>query len=191
MKNAHVKLNPGLALQNQHQQNGFKLLLNHSDVRVTHIDLSATSCFVDGSDIATFLVKRVSTVLRHSLCRGYQHFDGGCLGLKYKHTDLPDSTFSEPYARRVAIDFDIPPFFLSSLSLVEAMALRRCDMKDDDSLWDYMLLHIAMLYDCETEVLGSDSDRDSGIPTTRPRTRFRFVPWFLLVKVASTVRGGT
>jgi hypothetical protein len=53
------------------------------------------------------------------------------------------------------------------------MALRRSDMKDDDSLWGYMLLHIAMSYDCET--LGSDSERDSGIPTTRPRKQFRSV----------------
>jgi hypothetical protein len=60
-------------------------------------------------------------------------------------------------------------------------------LREEDTSCDYMRLHILMSYDCETEVLGSDSDSD--IPTIRPRKRFRFVPYFLLVKEASAVRG--
>jgi hypothetical protein len=49
----------------------------------------------------------------------------------------------------------------------------------------YIQIYILMSDDCEAEILGNDSV----IRTTPPCKQFRSVPYFLLVRVASTVRG--
>ena len=49
----------------------------------------------------------------------------------------------------------------------------------------YMQIHILMPDDSEAEILGNYSV----IPTAPPCKQFRFVTYFLLVIVASTVRG--
>jgi hypothetical protein len=49
----------------------------------------------------------------------------------------------------------------------------------------YMQIHILMSDDCEAEILGSDNV----VPTIPPCKQFQSVPYFLLVRVASTVRG--
>lgn len=129
MQNVHVKWNPGLPWQTQHQQTGLKLLWNHSAVRVTHIDLFATSCVVERSGIATFYyTTSYSQLFCVTCCVKVIRTESGCLGLKLQTRRPPDSTLTEPRdCNRETFDSDTPLFFLSSLSSVETMALRRSD----------------------------------------------------------------
>ena len=75
------------------------------------------------------------------------------MGLKLQTLTLPDPTFLESYICNSDHTFRYP--FITSLQI---MALRRSVMKDDILCELYAGTYSGVSDDCETEILGSESE---------------------------------
>ena len=99
---------------------------------------------------------------------------------------LPDPTFLEPYNCNIGtIDWDTLSLFFCHFLQYKPWLCVGVLWKMSIFCVSYMQIHILMSDDCEAEILGSDNV----VPTIPPCKQFQSVPYFLLVRVASTVRG--